>query len=125
MGTSNAARGGMSHGEEGNLPKRRPISSTSTGTPFVKSSFAGHAWEVTDLKFAPDGFSFVSTSGDNTARLWTLEAEEPAHLFRVPGFYMNAAAFSPDGAKLVTSDGTTTNSVKIWSAAAGTLPSMT
>jgi WD40 repeat protein len=80
-------------------------------------SFIGHSGEVSDLAFAPDGLSFVS-SGDNTARVWSLGTGELLHTFTVTGSSVARALFAPDGGRIVTADiGPTTNSVRLWSLA--------
>ncbi len=81
-------------------------------------SFAGHQGQIMDLTFAPDGQSFVST-GDNSARVWSLATGELLKLVTVPGSFLARAVFTPDGHRLVTSDGSPTNNVRVWDLASG------
>ncbi|HWQ91650.1 MAG TPA: WD40 repeat domain-containing protein, partial [Clostridia bacterium] len=79
-------------------------------------SFVGHLGEIQSLAFAPNGQSFVST-GDNTARIWSLPGGELLHTLTVPGASVFRALFAPDRVHLVTADGALTNNVRVWNLA--------
>ncbi|MEM9978406.1 MAG: WD40 repeat domain-containing protein, partial [Cyanobacteria bacterium P01_D01_bin.2] len=74
-------------------------------------TFKGHANEVNDVIFSPDGQTLASTSADGTVKLWNLQGEElqtlEGHTNLVYG-----VSFSPDGQTLASTsaDGT----VKLW-----------
>jgi len=78
-----------------NLAKRQPVRMADA-----------HRDAVTWIAFDRTG-RFVSTSADRKAKLWNLEGRELAN-FVVPRGFLTFAAFSPDGARLLTSgeDGT-------------------
>ncbi|HEV8541189.1 MAG TPA: WD40 repeat domain-containing protein [Verrucomicrobiae bacterium] len=76
-------------------------------------SFAGHIGRIIHLALAPDGQSFVSV-GDNTARVWSLRTGELLHTFTVTGAGIAFARFAPEGNRLVTSDSSPTNNVRVW-----------
>jgi WD40 repeat protein len=69
----------------------------------VVATLRGHTNTVTSLAFSPDGTVLVTTSGDQTARVWDVATDPPVcrfvlqHPLEVPN-----AAFSPDGRLLAT-----------------------
>ncbi|MFC0844134.1 helix-turn-helix domain-containing protein [Streptomyces noboritoensis] len=70
-------------------------------SPHPLATLTDHTAIVWAVAFSPDGRSLVS-SGDG-ARLWDVsDPRRPVHMTTVPGFY--AAAFTPDGHALVTTD---------------------
>ena len=87
----------------------------------------GHDKGVTFAAFSPDGKSVVTTSKDNTARIW--DAADGREIARLMGHddVVISAAFSPDGGRIVTAS--EDNTARIWDAAAGapiaTLKAMT
>ncbi len=69
----------------------------------------GHTSGVTSLAFSPDGHTLVSSSDDDTVRLWNLDADQTltGHTNSV-----NSVAFSPDGHTLAS--GSTDHTVRLW-----------
>jgi len=61
----------------------------------------GHAAQILDAAFAPDGERFVTGSLDSTARIWGEKGEEVAVL-RGHGGAVFSVAFSPDGTRVLT-----------------------
>lgn len=90
-----------------------------TGLPL--RTFSGHRGAIGRLAFSPDGSRFVSASEDNTAGIWSMATGELQQVFRVPGFFVQAAVFTGDGAGLVTLHGTFDNRVRLWDAQTGAL----
>jgi WD40 repeat protein len=72
--------------------------------------FKGHQKPVQSVKFSPDGKYLLSTSLDNTARLWDVKTGQEAREtpFEGHSWFVWDAAFSPDGNQIVTAshDGT-------------------
>jgi WD40 repeat protein len=72
--------------------------------------FKGHEQPVLSVEFSPDGNYLLSTSFDNTARLWDVKTGEEARPTPLKGhnWWVWDAAFSPDGKQVVTAshDGT-------------------
>ncbi len=59
----------------------------------------GHEDAIGAAAFSPDSHWFATGSGDGTARLWDLSADDPAVasvVLRGHGGTIEAAAFSPD-----------------------------
>ena len=64
----------------------------------------GHLDMVTSATFSPDGRRALSTGYDHEAILWDLEKAQAIETFKLKGAaprYMNAAAFSPDGERIL------------------------
>ena len=78
----------------------------------------GHQDSLADASFSPDGTRVVTTSYDNTARVWDARTGAERAALRGHTDLVTAASFSPDGKHIVSAskDGT----VRIWDAGAGT-----
>jgi len=63
-------------------------------------TLAGHADWVTSLDFSPDGRRLVTTSLDQTSRVWSITPDEEALTLVANG---DGVAYSPDGTHLATS----------------------
>jgi WD40 repeat protein len=77
---------------------------------------AGHTNEVTHVEFSPDGRRLVTTSYDQTARLWAADGALVAVLAGHRG-RVSHATFSPDSTRLVTA--AADKSLQLWDAASG------
>jgi WD40 repeat protein len=82
----------------------------------ILRSFQAHEQAVCSVAFSPSGNQFVS-AGDRVVKLWN--ATEPFPL--VHGLRLNmmawAAAFSPDGQRIITGSGS--GIATVWDAASG------
>ncbi len=89
-----------------------------------------HQNELCDAAFSPDGARILTASADTTVKLWVVASGKLiasfAHVVGFPSLarttgpaYMRAA-FSPDGARILTASQTDSN-VKLWDAASGKL----
>jgi WD40 repeat protein len=76
-----------------------------------KNQFQGHQSYVTSVAFAPDGKSVVTGSGDNTAKLWSIDGRL-LQTFQHQS-YITSMTFAPDGKSVVTGCGDDT--AKLWS----------
>ena len=74
--------------------------STSNGTPV--SYPLRHAGTVVSVAYSADGQTLLTGSVDHAARLWQMRGPSP---IRIPGYGHRGAAFSPDGATVVTAGG--------------------
>ena len=74
----------------------------------------GHRKSVLSAAFSQDGSRLVTTSGDWTARIWTLgQAREPL-VFEGHSDVVTDAAFSPDGTQIATAS--LDNTARLWPA---------
>ncbi|OFY64673.1 MAG: hypothetical protein A2V64_02765 [Bacteroidetes bacterium RBG_13_43_22] len=85
------------------------------GKPF--KTFIGHKG-VTSVTFSPDGQKILTGSGDNTARLWNLDANTIA-TFTGHSSTVTCVIFSPDGKSILTGSGD--NTVRLWDLNGNTL----
>ncbi|MGH9361516.1 MAG: WD40 repeat domain-containing protein, partial [Thermoanaerobaculia bacterium] len=71
-----------------------------------------HEDSVTSAAFSPDGRRIVTTSRDNTARVWAVDGSGEPVVLRGHEGDVESAAFSPDGKRVVTAsfDGT----ARVW-----------
>lgn len=76
-----------------------------------------HTLDITSVSFNPINDNVLTSSKDNTAKIW--DANGPASLFTLRGHTkpVNTAVFSPDGKLAAT--GSSDNTIKIWDAATG------
>ena len=65
---------------------------------------------IPNAMFSPDGTRLLTTSGDNTARLWDTAGKLLVTLRHDEG--VSSAVFSPDGTRLLTASGDKT--AKLW-----------
>ena len=84
--------------------------------PFT-ASFA-HQDMVNDAVFSPDGGRILTSSRDNTAKLWDVTSGKLIASFAHQEGVIHAA-FSPDGARILTASAD--HSAKLWDAASGKL----
>ncbi|MBE7423114.1 MAG: PD40 domain-containing protein [Zoogloeaceae bacterium] len=63
---------------------------------------SGHSGAVIRLTWSPDGAFIVTTSWDNTLKLWDVATRRLVYTYRGHGSAVNAAALTPDGEWLVT-----------------------
>jgi WD40 repeat protein len=76
--------------------------------------FEGHAGAATSAKFSPDGRLLLTSSLDQTARLWSVETGEVVEDYPIPDNTINSAVFTPDGGAIVL--GLNKGSTQVWSA---------
>lgn len=76
----------------------------------------GHSGTVTDIKFSPDGKTFVSASLDHTLILWDAKTGREILTFKGHTSGIQTFDFSPDGLKIVSSD---EDHMKVWDVQTG------
>ena len=62
----------------------------------------GHTDNVSSCAFAPDGSNLVTTSFDNTTRVWCTRDWSHLHTLTGHTHRVRSCAFAPDGRTLVT-----------------------
>ena len=77
----------------------------------------GHSSPILSIAFSPDGLRIVTTSSDNTARLWNAQSGQEIAVLKGHEGTVIAAAFSPDGSRLVTASYDTT--ARLWNGQSG------
>ena len=77
-------------------------------------SWKAHSEKIVHAAFAPDGLRVLTTSGDNTARLWDSATGEEVAVLNGHWATVTSAAFSPDGQRIVTASDDHT--ARIWPA---------
>ncbi len=78
-------------------------------------AFDGHTDAVRSVGFSPDGSLLLSSSQDNTVRVWDFEAAQALKTFRGHGGRVQAAAFLSDGRRILSAAHDST--VREWSIA--------
>src|SRR5271166_391061 len=84
-----------------------------------QTTFQGHTGPVTSAVFSPDGRRVLTSSWDNTARLWEPESGELLATFQGHTGPVTSAVFSPDGRRVLTASGDKT--ARLWEAESGKL----
>jgi len=87
----------------------------SVGPPTNFRAFDGHTDAVRSVGFSPDGSLLLSSSQDNTVRVWDFEAAQALKTFRGHGGRVQAAAFLSDGKRILSA--AHDNTVREWSIA--------
>jgi WD40 repeat protein len=77
----------------------------------------GHSRSVNSVAFSPNGKQVVSSSGDQTVRLWDAATGVALQTLKGHSRSVTSVAFSPNGKQVVSSSGDQT--VRLWDAATG------
>ncbi len=82
------------------------IFNAATGAPIRK--FVGHGDDVLSVAFSHDSRRLLTSSYDNSARLWDVESGRELHKYLGHNWWVWSAAFSADESRIVTAsqDGT-------------------
>ncbi|NQT17289.1 MAG: protein kinase, partial [Planctomycetes bacterium] len=67
--------------------------------------FEGHADEVLDVRFTPDGRNVISSSADGSVRLWNLDGRRESRRFLGYSGPVECVDVAPDGATFISGDG--------------------
>ena len=78
-------------------------------------AFEGHTDAVRSVSFSTDGSLLLSTSQDNTVRVWNFETAQAMKTFRGHGGRVQAASFLSDGKRILSA--AHDNTVREWSIA--------
>ncbi|ETO08508.1 WD-40 repeat protein [Reticulomyxa filosa] len=77
----------------------------------------GHTSTVTRVRFSFDGRKIVSSSGDNTIRIWDVKSKKQIQNFTGYHYSINVAEFSPDGNTIVSCS--YDNKIRLWDVQSG------
>jgi sugar lactone lactonase YvrE len=80
-------------------------------------TFTGHSEAVNGCAFSPDGTKMVSTSDDQTLKLWDVETGAEIRTFTGHSNWVLGCAFSPDGTKVVSAS--IDKTLKLWDVETG------
>ncbi len=78
----------------------------------------GHTGSLFSAEFSPDGKYILTSSWDNTARLWDAETLQEIRRFDQPALVLNAKV-SPDGRYILTSGNRSDPNVRLWETETG------
>lgn len=93
------------------------VEQPSGDAPEPIRTFTSHSWWVNHAAFSPNGRTMVTSSVDNTAKIWDIETGSLIRTLSGHANWVRKAEFSPDGRHILTvSDD---NTAKIWDAATG------
>ncbi|ETO24774.1 G-protein beta WD-40 repeats containing protein [Reticulomyxa filosa] len=79
---------------------------------FFISLFQGHSDYVSSVKFSPDGSKIVSSSNDETVRVWDVETGNVIVILQGHLAFVNDARFSPRGDMIASCSGD--NTIRLW-----------
>ncbi|WP_371164112.1 NACHT domain-containing protein [Buchananella felis] len=97
-------------------PGARSAPNPELGLP-IPSTLTGHTDRVAFGAYSPDGTTILTTSWDNTARIWDATTDQALHTLTGHTSPVAFGAYSPDGTTILTTseDGT----ARIWDATTG------
>src|SRR5215468_629337 len=98
----------------GSLPQA--ALAAAVGHSDLRLTLAGHEHFLTSAAFSRDGSRIVTTSADETARIWDAATGKEIAVLRGHRQRVNSAAFSGDGSRIVT--GGVDQTARVWDAAA-------
>ncbi|MBO4837752.1 MAG: TIR domain-containing protein [Lachnospiraceae bacterium] len=100
----------------GCILSRPGLFSLFSGTKLNYRSFgpSGHTEDINSVRISHDGTRIVTTSSDNTAKIWKTGTLEESGTLRGHHNDVNFACFSPDDKSVLTAS--SDNTVKIWDA---------
>jgi WD40 repeat protein len=115
------------------LSENRPIQPASSPNKALSyenialaNTLEGHSRGVSSVAISPDGQTLISSSWDNTIKIWDLSTNGTLRsTFTDDSGSVSSVAFSPDNQTLVSggSSGSGNNTIKIWELSTGTLKS--
>jgi WD40 repeat protein/DNA-binding SARP family transcriptional activator len=89
----------------------------------VAHVLSGHSGTIYDLDWSRDSTRLATASDDGTARVWEVRSEGARELLQVSGWSTSSGvggvAFSPDGAHLLTGNGSPSPTTVIWDVGLG------
>ncbi|MDB4285801.1 caspase family protein [bacterium] len=86
---------------------------------YYSKRFEDDSTIFTSLTFSPDKEHILSTSSDDTMRLWSVETGMEVKRFKGNTQNIGSVAFSPKGTEIATADTTGTGKIRLWSVEKG------
>ena len=93
-------------------PVSIPSKNTASGNITLANTLSGHSATVWSVAISPDGQTIVSSSGDQTLKLWNLPTGELQRTLAGHADQVLSVALSPDGQTLASSSWDHT--IKLW-----------
>jgi WD40 repeat protein len=90
----------------------RPASSSALATGKQLRTFTGHSDGVASVAFSPDGRTALSSSRDQTLKLWEVATGKQLRTFTGHSAMVFKVAFSPDGRTALS--GSSDKTLKLW-----------
>ncbi|MFN0204403.1 MAG: WD40 repeat domain-containing protein, partial [Bacteroidia bacterium] len=103
--------------EEDSLKGQLQVLNCETGKLIL--TLQGHSRDVTSISFSPDGRKIISSSEDDTSKIWDAETGKLLLDLRGHTSVVASAEFSLDGEKVVTASWD--NTIKVWDSETGEL----
>ncbi|MCY3414420.1 MAG: serine hydrolase [Candidatus Heimdallarchaeota archaeon] len=98
-------------------PASGDIFSQTTLTTNDYATLKGHAWDVRNIEFSPDGNMLASAGHDGMVILWDVNSGTPIYYFEKHHYNAIALSFSPDGSILAT--GGWDSKINFWNISTG------
>ena len=80
----------------------------------ARTTLKGHSEAVSSVSFSPDGERIVSSSGDETVKVWNAQTGQNTLTLKGHSGWVASVDFSPDGKRIVSGSRDTT--LKVWDA---------
>ncbi|MEE1227228.1 MAG: hypothetical protein UHM08_09025, partial [Bacteroidales bacterium] len=77
----------------------------------------GDSEGVLSVAYSPDGTKIISSSEDNTIKIWDANTEECLKTLEGHSYWVRSVTYSPDGTKITS--GSRDRTIKIWDANTG------
>ena len=106
------------------LPKPPSSPGIQTPSPVARLTYRGHTDKIHMVAWSPDGNTIVSSSEDETIRVWNTQSGQTLVTLRGNSLQAQALAWSPDSRSIAATSGLLSDTVQIWDASSGQVSSV-